>query len=88
MAMITVIARDVATDCGVGAVRITAEGNGPVLHEIRDDHYCGMCRVEGAHGGAGLGEAKVEGGARHLEARMLGGGEACAAAVGGSTQEA
>ena len=87
MAMITVIARDVATDCGVGAVRITAEGNGPVLHEIRNNHYCGMCRVKGAHGGAGLGEAKVERCAMNLEARMLGGGEARTAAVGGSSEE-
>ena len=47
MAVITVIARDVAVYRLFGVARTAAKGNGPIFHEIRNDHYCRMCRVEG-----------------------------------------
>ena len=87
MAVITVIARDVAVNRLFGVARTAAEGNCPIFQEIRNDHDGCMCRVKWAHGGARLGEAKVERCAMYLEARMLGRGEACAAAVGGSSEE-
>ena len=87
MAVITVIARDVAVYSFFGVARSAAKGYGPIFHQIRNYHYGRVCRVERAHVGSGLGEAKVQRGARHLETGMLGGLETRAAAVGGGAKK-